>query len=116
VLGLTSDPQQSGRSVLYGVDVTTGDVLFTKNLPSPVSVDDYWPHWVDPSYEYNAFVRGPDGFVWTFLTNVLVRIDPKDARVHVVGRIDPVGWPTFVGNDVYFSGPEQLRRIRHLVP
>jgi hypothetical protein len=116
VLGLTSNPQQSGRSVLYGVDVTTGEVLFTEDLPSSVSVDDHWPHWVDPSYEYNAFVRGPDGFIWTFLKNVLVRIDPKDMRVYVVGKIDPVGWPTFVGHDVYFSGPEQLRRIRRLVP
>ncbi len=58
---------------------------------------------------------GPDDFMWTYLRNVLVRIDPKDARVHVVGRVDPVGWPTFVGNDVYFSGPEPLRRIRTLV-
>ena len=116
LLGLTSNAEQSGRSVLYGVDVTTGQVLFTKDLPSPVSVDDHWPHWVDPSYEYNAFVRGPDGFVWTYLKNVLVRIDPKDARVHVVGKIDPVGWPTFVGRDGYFSGPEQLRRIRSIVP
>ncbi len=116
LLGLTSDPQQSGRSILYGADVTAGEVLFTKSLSSPVSIDDYWPHWVDPSYEYNAFVRGPDGFVWTCLKDVLMRIDPKDARVHLVGRIDPVGWPTFIGNDVYFSGPEQLRRIRKIVP
>ena len=114
LLGLTSNPEQSGHSILYGVDVTTGEILFTKDLPSPISVDDYWPHWIDPSYEYNAFARGPDGFVWTYLRNVLVRIDPKDASVHVVGKIDPVGWPTFVGNDVYFSGPEQLRRIRNI--
>jgi hypothetical protein len=33
-----------------------------------------------------------------------------------VGQINPVGWPTFVGKDVYFSGPEQLRRIRQIVP
>ncbi len=116
VLGLTSDPAQRDRSVLYGVDVTTGEVLFTKALPSPVSTDAYWPHWVDPSYEYQAFVRGPDGFVWTYLKDVLVRIDPKDARVHVVGKIDPVGWPTFVGRDVYLSGNEQLRRIRNIAP
>ena len=116
LLGLTSNPEHPDRSILYGVEVTTGQVLFTKGLPSPVSVDSYWPHWVDPSYEYLAFVHGPDGFVWTYLKDVLVRIDPKDASVHVVGKVDPVGWPTFVGNDVYFSGPEQLRRIRNLVP
>jgi hypothetical protein len=33
-----------------------------------------------------------------------------------VGRIAPVGHPTFVGADVYLSGPEQLRRIRNIVP
>ena len=115
LLGLTSDPEHRDRSILYGVDVDTGQTLFTKALPSPVSIDDHWPHWVDPSYEYHAFVRAADGLAWTYLKNVLVRIDPKDARVAVVGRIEPVGHPTFVGRDVYLSGPEQLRRIRNIL-
>jgi hypothetical protein len=116
LLGLTSIRDHPDRSVLYETDVTTGEVFFTKDLPSPVSTDAYWPHWVDPSYEYLAFVRGPDGFVWTYLKDVLVRIDPKDAGVHVVGKIDPVGWPTFVGRDLYLAGNEQLRRIRNIAP
>jgi len=40
----------------------------------------------------------------------------SDAAVHVVGKIEPVGSPTFVGNDLYFSGSEQLRRIRSIIP
>jgi hypothetical protein len=60
--------------------------------------------------------QGPDGFVWTYLRDVLVRIDPKDATVYVVGKIIPVGYPTFVGRDIYLSGPEQLRRVRNVVP
>jgi hypothetical protein len=115
LLGLTTTDTEYGKpdsGLLYGVDVTTGDVLFRKLLPGPVSIDSHWPHWVDPSYEYLGLVRGPDGFLWTWLKNVLVRIDPKDASVHVVGKINPVGHPTFVGKDVYLSGPEQLRRIR----
>jgi hypothetical protein len=92
---------------------TTGLI---KALPWPVSTDAYWPHWVDPSYEYESLTRGPDGFVWTYLKDVLVRIDPKDASVHVVGKIAPVGYPTFVGKDLYLSGPEPLRRIRNIVP
>ncbi len=72
--------------------------------------------WVDPSYEYHGFVRGPDGWVWTFLQDVLVRIAPNDARVRVVGELEPVGWPTFVGRDLYLSGDEQLRRIRNAAP
>ncbi len=113
LLGLTCTRQQSDQSILYGVDLAAGETLFTKELPSPVSTDPYWPHWVDPSYEYHAFAFGPDGFVWTFLKDILVRIDPKDATVHVVGKIDPIGWPTFVGRDIYLSGSEQLRRIRN---
>jgi outer membrane protein assembly factor BamB len=115
LLGLTTTGAENGKpgpGLLYGVDVRTGDVLFRKLLPWPVSIDSHWPHWVDPSYEYLGLVRGPDGFLWTWLKNVLVRIDPKDASVHVVGKINPVGHPTFVGKDVYLSGPEQLRRIR----
>ena len=117
LLGLTASGTESGKpgsTLLYGADATTGDVLFRKPLPSPVSTDDHWPHWVDPSYEYLDLVLGPDGFIWTYLKNILVRIDPKDARVNVVGKIDPVGHVTFVGNDLYLSGPEQLRRIRNI--
>ncbi len=114
LLGLTTDGEHRDRSVLYGIDAATGEVLFTKAVPSPVSTDAYWPHWLDPSYEYHAFTRGPDGFIWTWLKDVLVRIDPQNAGIHVVGRLDPVGWPTFVGNDAYFSGSEQLRRIRNI--
>jgi hypothetical protein len=119
LLGLTVDtanPGKPGSAVLYGLDVVTGEVLFRKTLPSALTSDGYWPHWVDPSYEHLALVRGSDGFVWTWLNDVLVRIDPKDARIHVVGKVDPPGYPTFVGNDLYFSGPEQLRRIRNIVP
>jgi outer membrane protein assembly factor BamB len=117
LLGLTTtgaDYGKPGSGMLYGVDVATGEVLFRKLLPWPVSIDSHWPHWVDPSYEYVGLVRGPDGFLWSWLKNVVVRIDPRDASVHVVGRINPVGHPTFVGNDMYLSGPEQLRRIRNI--
>jgi hypothetical protein len=111
-----ANPEHPGNGVLYGVDVTTSEALFRKTLPWRVSVDDYWPHWVDPSYEYLSLTRGPDDFIWTYLKNVLIRIDPRDTRIHVVGKIDPVGLPTFVGNDLYFSGSEHLRRIRNLTP
>jgi hypothetical protein len=74
------------------------------------------PDNITRSDEAQDFARGPDGFVWTFLKDALVRIDPKDARVHVVGRIDAPGRPTFVGNDVYLAGTQLLRRIRNIVP
>jgi hypothetical protein len=115
LLGLTIEGSEYGKpgmGILYGADASSDKALFRKRLPSSVSTDDYWPHWVDPSYEYMSLVPGPDGFFWTYLKNVLVRIDPKDATVHVVGKIDPPGFLTFVGNDLYLSGTEQLRRIR----
>lgn len=118
MLGLTmekAEGKSGGTGLLYGVDVTTGEVLLRKALPWPVGTDPYWPHWVDPSYEVLDLVRGPDGLLWTYLKDVLVRIDPKDASVHVVGKMKQPGWPTFIGNDVYFSGSEQLRRIRNIV-
>jgi outer membrane protein assembly factor BamB len=117
LLGLTVAGPEDGKpgsGLLYGVDVTTGEVRFRKPLPWSVSTDNHWPHWVDPSYEYLSLVRGPDGFIWTYLKNVLVRIDPKDARVHVVGKIEPAGHPTFLCHDMYLSGPEQLRRLRNI--
>lgn len=114
LLGLTTEQRNAKSSILYGVDITTGEVLFRKPLPVPVSTDPNWPHWVDPSYKYESLTRGPDGFIWTCLRDVLVRIDPSDATLQVVGRIAPVGYPTFVGNDLYLSGSEQLRRIRNI--
>ena len=41
LLGLTTDREHADRSILYGVDVATGDVLFRRTLPSPVSTDAY---------------------------------------------------------------------------
>jgi hypothetical protein len=119
VMGLTASDSgsgQPGNGVLYVVDVGSGAVLFRKDLPSPVSVDTYWPHWVDPSYEYLSLTRGPDGLIWTYLKDVLVRIEPESLRIGVVGKVDPVGAPVFVGRDAYFSGSERLRRIRNIVP
>jgi len=114
LFALTADREHPDHCILYGVDVASGQVLFRKMLPSRVSTDAHWPHWVDPSYVYEHLTLAPDGFVWTYLQDVLVRIDPADAHVHVVGKIDPIGYPTFTDNDVYFSGSEVLRRIRSI--
>lgn len=118
LLGLTVDPEHSDGSLLYGADVTTGEVMFRKALPWPVSSERerWYGCWVDSNDEYYDMVRGPDGFAWTWLRNVLVRINATDASVQDVGKIDRLGYPTFVGNDVYLSGHEQLRRIRNIVP
>ena len=65
-------------------------------MPWPVSSERerWYGCWVDSNDEYYDMVRGPDGFAWTWLRNVLVRINAKDASVHVVGKIDRLGYPT----------------------
>jgi hypothetical protein len=57
------------------------EVLSRKSIPWRVSVDDSWPRWADPSYEYLSLVHEPDGFIWAFLKDVMVRIDPKDVTI-----------------------------------
>ena len=46
--------------------------------------------------------------------HVLVRIDPKNATVYVVGKVEPPGRPLFVGRDLYLSGTKELRRLRNI--
>ena len=37
-----------------------------------------------------SFRRGPEGRIWSFFDNTLVRIDPRNARVEAVGQL-PAG-------------------------
>ena len=56
----------------------------------------------------------PDGMVWTYMNNALVRIDPADATVSPVGKLAP-GRIAFSGRDIYLSGTGSLRRVREVV-
>jgi hypothetical protein len=58
-----------------------------------------------------SFRRGPKGYLWCFLGEVLVRIDPRDAQVEVLGRLRP-SQLAFVGEDVYAAGSDHLQRVR----
>jgi hypothetical protein len=125
-------------SILYKVNVVTGDVLWRKRLPWPVGfcTNENFDH-----HDGFDFHLGPDGRVWTFtgarfvrvnpnkdwhysyVNCALVRIDPKDGTLEVVGRLDRGGTMAFVGRDLYLSGGckyltdgEHLRRIRSVVP
>jgi len=67
-----------------------------------------------------ALANGPGlGLPLRFLTGVFLAGGSDGVTIvnnAFVGKIDPVGSPTFVGNDLYFSGSEQLRRIRNVAP
>ena len=103
-------------------------LLETESLGEPARGVNVWERRMEPNHDgqswdvlpvyfkHESLTLGADGFVWTYLKDVLVRIDPQDVSVHIVGKINPVGHPTFVGRDLYLSGPEQLRRIRNIVP
>ena len=66
---------------------------------------------------------GPDGKVWTFIDEVLVRIHPDDARIEVIGDLRFTNWHNprgpgriaFAGNDIYLAGYQELRRVRGIV-
>jgi hypothetical protein len=105
LLGITDDPDLESGGLLYGADVHTGEVLFTKKLPDRLRFA-----WTHGTTQWDI-VRGPDGKVYTYLGSVLVRIRPADAGVEVLGRIGPPGRLCFVGNDLYLAGAEPVRRL-----
>jgi hypothetical protein len=106
LLGTTEDPAVENGGLLYGVDVRTGEVLFTKPLPQSLRFA-----WAHGTTQWD-FAKGPDGQIYTYLGNVLVRIRPGDARVEVLGRLSPPGRFCFVGSDLYLAGAESVRRLR----
>jgi len=105
LMGITEDPEVKNGGVLYGVDVNRGEVLFAKKLPDTLRFA--WSHGIT-QWDYQ---KGPRGFVWTTLGNVLVRINPQDARVEVIGRLDRNGKMCFVGDDLYLAGDLPVRRL-----
>lgn len=96
---------QGDGGMLYGLEAATGKILWKKNVPcGPVtSVSRVRRH----AYTYR---RGPDGFIWATFGDALVRIDPGNAMVTPVGKLEPVQ-AAFAGNGVYVSGGAGLRRI-----
>ncbi len=110
VLGWTEDPTDPKSSILYGVDAATGEVAFRRKLPFPLPVG-IGSNQMEPF----DFRLGPDGKVWTFLSGVLIRIDPTDTAIEVLGKV-PGGRLAFSGGDLYLSGSNRLRRVRGLAP
>jgi hypothetical protein len=105
LLGTTEDPEVENGGLLYGVDIRTGEVLFIKKLPDTLRFP--WGHGTT----HWDYVKGPDGNVYTYLGNVLVRIRPADAAVEVLGRLGRIGRFCFAGDDIYLAGDEPVRRL-----
>jgi hypothetical protein len=110
VLGWTVNGEDTQTSVLYGADVEAGTVAFRVVLPYPLPVS-----IGSNQQEAFDFRLGPDGKVWTVIDNRIVRIDPKDASIQVVGRVAKGGRLAFSGKDVYLGAGPTLRRITGLM-
>jgi len=113
VMGMCNDPRDPTASILYGVDAATGEVAFRKKLPYPLP-------WRVRHDLHNGgmfdFRLGPDGNVWTFIGNALVKIHPEDARIEVVGMARMGGSIAFSGRDLYMTGSVVLRKEPGKVP
>ena len=117
MLGITWQGGDQTNAVLYGVEIPSGKVLFNKPIPWGVPFA-----WREGTGQWD-YQKGPDGFIWATLENrrgggntAVVRIDPRDGYVHVLGQIPTSGKMAFVGRDLYLSGTEQLRCLREIVP
>jgi len=106
VLGWTVDPEDEKASFLYAVDVSDPSLVFKKALPFPLPVS-----IGSNQQEAWDFRLGPDGRVWTFINNVLVRINPSDGAIKPLGKPDRPGPVAFSNGRVYLGGTVALRRL-----
>lgn len=107
VVGWTENPDDAKASVLYAVDCTEAQLVYRHELPFPLPVaigSNQQEPW--------DFRLGPDGQIWTFVDNVLVRIRPADGTWEVVGRPDRPGRLAFADGRVYLGGTTALRRLQ----
>lgn len=112
MLGTTEDPEVKGGGLLYGLNIQTGEVLFRKKLPAALNFP-----WTQGTAQWD-YQKGPDGMVYTYLSNVMVRIDPKTVNVEVLGKFgkgERTGKITFSGNDIYLCGMDNIRKVAGIV-
>jgi hypothetical protein len=96
--------------LLYGLRADTGAILWQKQVPvKPITA------FSSVRRHRYAFRRGPDGYIWSFFDNTLVRIDPRNAKIEPVGNVpgNPVQI-AFADGGVYVAGSDNLRRIKGL--
>jgi hypothetical protein len=93
---------------LYGLDAATGEILWTKETPaSPITA------FAAVRRHLFEFRRGPEGTIWATMGGVLVRIDPRNARIVPVGKVTK-GQLAFAAGQVFVAGDYHLRRIKGL--
>jgi hypothetical protein len=105
VMGYAPRKNEAEGGLLYGFEPAAGKVTWTKPVPHPPQTA--FSFMRRGRYEFD---RGPDGFVWTTMGAALVRIDPRTAEVHPVGKMEqnPI---LFLDGDIYVAGTDWFRRI-----
>lgn len=116
LLGITHDPDSEFGGVMFGMEVPSGEIFFRKRLPWSVGF-----RWAEGTRRWD-YLAGPDGHIWTTLgrggdannDSVLVRIDPSNGHVEIIGRLLPPGRMEFLGRDLYITGTTQIRRLKNI--
>ena len=92
----------------FKVNALTGDIIYVKNLGGTA---------FNYMYQYDhRLVKGPDGYIWLFINNVLSRINPKDGTIQTVLNSGlTASLMTFSGNTLYlYNGLVGTTAITHI--
>lgn len=151
VIGMTYNPQDrlgdekdkdginDKSAIIYKVDVITGKMIWKKLLPYPVG---FRTNENAKGKDGFAFIKGPDGWIWTYTGGkmvyfdpekpwhntyrgkdlAIIRINPANGDVDVVGRIDHPSAMAFSGKDLILGGGDRyllegntaVRRLRNM--
>lgn len=120
LVGISVEDGPAPRTTIYRADVRTGKVLRTRLYDGMICGI---PAKGDIPRLSHDFRTGPDGHVWTVYRlpygnapALIVRIDPNDLAVSLVGIVPGTIRMLFRDRDLYVTGAPHLRRIREIVP
>lgn len=114
LIGHAASQTNANRGYLYGMNGATGEILWTKEVPSAPQTS--ISNVRNSLWDYRL---GPDGNIWTFFGSILVRIYPENAFVEIIGRFPGQSLGNmlaFADNRLFMAGSEQLMEIPQPLP
>lgn len=106
-----------GSSVLYRLNLETGKTEQTRTVRATVCGTASGE--LSVPCRSNAFVVGPDGWVWAGAIDdqggtLFVRVNPRDLSTRVVGRLnDTFNRLLFSGGEIYTTGGSSVQRLKN---